>query len=200
MCIHWQKNAKRRRRKICIWQNFIPKCSYGNRESWEPAAGKSRSTCCIVNIEINVPLQSSSWFLYNMHCKGLHAGFPATLEIRENLENDFHIFQTGKTQGISEKSNNIRENSGNFRYTRKYQGKLRQFELLTLMNTLMIFQSFINCSNLGSVSFASAVDIDLDVSLLFGGLQRRRAAWPEIKADCLENSADHLLFLDPGVQ
>ena len=40
--------------------------------------------------------------------KGLHlklgptpyTGFPATLEIRENLENEFPIFQSGKTQGI----------------------------------------------------------------------------------------------------
>ena len=30
-------------------------------------------------------------------------GFPATLEIRENLENEFPIFQSGKTQGIWEK-------------------------------------------------------------------------------------------------
>ena len=28
------------------------------------------------------------------------AGFPATLEIRENLENEFPVFQSGKTQGI----------------------------------------------------------------------------------------------------
>ena len=30
-------------------------------------------------------------------------GFPATLEIRENLENEFSIFQSGKPQGIWEK-------------------------------------------------------------------------------------------------
>ena len=30
----------------------------------------------------------------------LSTGFPATLEIRENLENEFPIFQSGKTQGI----------------------------------------------------------------------------------------------------
>ena len=33
-------------------------------------------------------------------CRALHTGFPATLEIRENLENEFPIFQSGKTQGI----------------------------------------------------------------------------------------------------
>jgi hypothetical protein len=27
-------------------------------------------------------------------------GFPLYLEIRENLENDFHFFQSGKNQGI----------------------------------------------------------------------------------------------------
>ena len=31
------------------------------------------------------------------------SGFPATLEIRENLENECPIFQSGKTQGIFEK-------------------------------------------------------------------------------------------------
>ena len=31
------------------------------------------------------------------------SGFPATLEIRENLENEFPFFQSGKTQGIWEK-------------------------------------------------------------------------------------------------
>ncbi|KAH3888191.1 hypothetical protein DPMN_012221 [Dreissena polymorpha] len=30
-------------------------------------------------------------------------GFPANLEIRENLEKDFHFFQSGKSQGIWEK-------------------------------------------------------------------------------------------------
>ena len=30
----------------------------------------------------------------------LVSGFPATLEIRENRENEFPIFQKGKTQGI----------------------------------------------------------------------------------------------------
>ena len=32
-----------------------------------------------------------------------YPGFPATLEIRGNLENEFPIFQSGKTQGIWEK-------------------------------------------------------------------------------------------------
>ena len=31
------------------------------------------------------------------------AGVPATLEIRENLDNVFPVFQSGKTQGIWEK-------------------------------------------------------------------------------------------------
>ena len=39
-------------------------------------------------------------------------GFPATLEIRENLENEFPIFQSGKTQGIWEKHKIIRGNAG----------------------------------------------------------------------------------------
>ena len=33
-------------------------------------------------------------------------GFPATLEIRKNLENEFLFFQSGKTQGIWEKHKN----------------------------------------------------------------------------------------------
>ena len=35
--------------------------------------------------------------------RGIKSGFPATLENRENLENEFPIFQSGKTQGIWEK-------------------------------------------------------------------------------------------------
>ena len=56
---------------------------------------------------------------------GLHAriiryttGFTATLEIRENLENEFPIFQSGKTQGIWEKNT-------------RTQGKLREFVTVT---------------------------------------------------------------------
>lgn len=31
------------------------------------------------------------------------SGVPATLDIRENLENDLHIFQTGKTDNVKKK-------------------------------------------------------------------------------------------------
>ena len=36
-------------------------------------------------------------------------GFPATLEIRGNLENEFPISQSGKTQGIWGKHKKLRE-------------------------------------------------------------------------------------------
>ena len=39
-------------------------------------------------------------------------GLPATLEIRENLENKFPIFQSGNTQWIWEKHKQIRETLG----------------------------------------------------------------------------------------
>ena len=41
------------------------------------------------------------------------SGFPLYLEIRENLEIGFDIFQSGKSQGIWEKMPQIREKSGN---------------------------------------------------------------------------------------
>ena len=47
-----------------------------------------------------------------------YTGCPATLEIRENLENEFPIFQSGKTQGIWGKH-------------KKSQGKLREFVTVT---------------------------------------------------------------------
>ena len=39
-------------------------------------------------------------------------GFPTNLEIRENLENEFPIFQSGKTQGIWEKHNKSGKTQG----------------------------------------------------------------------------------------
>ena len=53
------------------------------------------------------------------------------LEIRENLENEFPIFQSGKTQGIWGKHKKVRENSGNLGKTQKSQGKLREFVTVT---------------------------------------------------------------------
>ena len=47
----------------------------------------------------------------------VETGFSATLEIRENPEKDFPIFQSGKTQGIWLKHKN--------------QGKLREFVIVT---------------------------------------------------------------------
>ena len=41
-----------------------------------------------------------------------HAGFPATLEIRENLENEFPIFRSGKAQGVWGKRQKSGENQG----------------------------------------------------------------------------------------
>ena len=55
----------------------------------------------------------------------LHHWFPATLEIRENLENEFPIFQSGKTLGIWEKHQN--------------QGKLE--ELVTVNQKGNVFAS-----------------------------------------------------------
>ena len=43
------------------------------------------------------------WRRYVPHQGAKSPGFPATLEIRENLKNEFPIFQSGKTQGIWEK-------------------------------------------------------------------------------------------------
>ena len=39
-------------------------------------------------------------------------GFPLYLEIRENLENEFHFFQSGKSQGILEKCLKSGKNQG----------------------------------------------------------------------------------------
>ena len=39
----------------------------------------------------------------SMMCIQYRTGFPATLEMRENLENEFPNFQSGKTQVIGEK-------------------------------------------------------------------------------------------------
>ena len=51
---------------------------------------------------------------------GLQQGshFPATLEIRGNIENEFAIFQSGKTREIYEKH-------------KKNQGKLKEFVMVT---------------------------------------------------------------------
>ncbi|KAH3818085.1 hypothetical protein DPMN_119681 [Dreissena polymorpha] len=42
----------------------------------------------------------------------LCAGFLANLEIRENLEKDFHLFQPGKSQGVWEKFLKLVKNQG----------------------------------------------------------------------------------------
>ena len=47
------------------------------------------------------------------------AGFPATLEIRENIENESPIFQSGKTQGIWGKHPKSGENRGIWQWPRK---------------------------------------------------------------------------------
>ncbi|KAH3892107.1 hypothetical protein DPMN_016219 [Dreissena polymorpha] len=44
-----------------------------------------------------------AWFGHQTLCKAVFQGFPANLEIRENLDKDFHLFQSGKSQGIREK-------------------------------------------------------------------------------------------------
>ena len=53
-------------------------------------------------------------YLFSNTSRLFATGFPATLGIRENLENEFPIFQSGKTHGIWDNYNNkIMENSGN---------------------------------------------------------------------------------------
>ena len=52
-------------------------------------------------------------------------GFPANLEIRRNLQNDFHFFQSGKSQRFWER------NSSN-------QGKIREFRLVRLFQLVSL--------------------------------------------------------------
>ena len=63
---------------------------------------------------VGLPL-SHTWLVYRYVRAVVHlriAGFPATLEIRENLENEFPIFQSGETQRIWEKHNKSGKTQG----------------------------------------------------------------------------------------
>ena len=52
-------------------------------------------------------------------------GFPLTLEKLENLEKWEKFFQSGKSQGILEFHQKVREKSGNFLSVREKSGKIR---------------------------------------------------------------------------